>query len=251
MLDGNSHLAGVGGGQNITKLLAKTSPISVITHQGIPNWNDATILDGQGAGQAKKWQSDKGVVLTNLGISGQTWRKMNGLDGYSSADVDGAWVDGKINVLFAWEGTNSMASPNNRLPADAIQDARDYIAARRALHPGWIILVGTVAPRQAADQAATTALNQKIDTYNNLLRAQYKDMGANGLFDIRAPGSWFNFPDYLMSTFDTSAAATGTYWAGGEDISTGGAGHVHFSSEGNMYLVNAFILPALKRLSRR
>jgi hypothetical protein len=233
--DGNSHIAGVGGAQNIPRLLAKTAPISVATHLT----PDATSL-GTGI-----WQSDKGVKVTNLGVSGQTWRKMNGLDTGSAADVDGAWVDGKVNVLLAWEGTNSITL-GLRTPAQTIQDASDYIAARRALHPGWKIVIGTVAPRQlSSSQTDTDALNANIDAYNVLLRAQYRSMGADALFDVRQAGSEFNFSDYLNATFEAAAAdASTTLWASGE---TGA--HTHFSSNGNAYIVNTFAMPAIQSLS--
>lgn len=239
VLDGNSHIYGIGGAQNIPRVLAKTAPISVVTHPITVSY-DATPLGGS---PTNKWQSDKGIIVWNFGVSGESWRKMNGLDGGGGAALtDAAWVDGKVNVLLAWEGTNSLVS--GRTPEWAISDATDYIAARRALHPGWKIIVGTVAPRQVSTQAGTDSLNASIDAYNTLLRAQYLSMGADVLFDVRAAGSQLNLPDYLNATFEAAAAdASTTLWASGEV-----GGHTHFSSNGNVYIVNTFIMPALQSL---
>jgi hypothetical protein len=239
----------VGAVQGFCRVLAKTAPISNST--AINFLPDATSLDGQGAA-SKKWKSDKGVYVTNCGVAGETWRKMMGLDGGSgAADTDAAWQNGMTNVLLAWEGTNSITL-GGRTPAQALSDAKDYITARRAVHPGWIVIVGTVPPRQAADQTTTNTLNANIDAYNVLIRQQYKSIGANGLFDVRAVGSKFNWvdangnPDYSISTFEAHATEPNTIWASGE---TGA--HVHFNSDGSAYIINNFVAPALRRLPRR
>ena len=116
-------------------------------------------------------------TAANFGGSGQTTRQMNGLDGGSASDVDGAYVAGKKNILIAWEGTNSIdpvAAGRNGI--QAAQDMADYVAARIAIHPGWIILVMTTLPfiRAAWTQATTNAVNANVDTANSIMRANHR-----------------------------------------------------------------------------
>lgn len=260
--DGNSLFAGQGGGQNIPRVLAKTAPFSATTHP-ISQSYDATQLVN--TTNYVKWQTDKSVTVLNIAISGQTWRKMNGLDGYSAADVDGAWVAGKTNVLILWEGTNSISS--GRTAAQAIQDATDYITARQAAvnaaYPGkrWIILVGTCLPRQnsGTDQTLVDTLNATIDSYNALLRAQYKTMGAHGLFDVRQEGSPFNWympdgvtPDYRIATFEANCTGTSSLWQGTDFGWPSEAGaHTHLNSNGYVWVDYNCIIPAAVKLLRR
>lgn len=254
VVDGNSLVAGQGGGEDISKVLAKSQPLATYTAL-TPN---ATALGtSPNTGRTNKWQTDKGIIVTNFGINGQTWRQMNGLDGYSAADVDAAFVSSKTNVLVVWEGTNSITNMG-RTPAQAIQDATDYIAARQAAvnaaYPGqkWIVVIGTCLPRQvnpappADPQAATDALNAKLDTYNALIRSSYLAMGAKAYFDVRQSGGPFDFQNYLISTFEAAASASGTLWAASE---TGA--HTHLNSDGYTTVARNFIIPALRLLPAR
>jgi len=180
-----------------------------------------------------------GCTVSNFASAGHTTQQM--ISG--AGEVDAAWVDGKTNVLVAWEGTNSICNVG-RTAAQAAQDMADYIAGRLALHP-WIILLGTCLPRQTnAGQAATTAQNAVIEAYNALLRANYRAYGAKGMFDVRAAGSPFNLADYQMATFES--AYSSALWA---DSETGN--HIHLSSAGYHVLDDSFIEPALKRLPAR
>lgn len=234
VFDGNSLVAGQGGAQNMPRVLAKTFPVATATNIAV----DATSL---GTGW---WESSRGVRVRNLGINGQTWRQMNGLDGSSAADVDAVWVADKVNVLIAWEGTNAICNLG-RTAAQAAQDAADYIAARQATHP-WVVLIGTCLPRQRATQVDTDAKNSILDAYNALLRANYPAMGAKGLFDVRQAGSRFNLADYQAATFEAAAAEAGTLWASGES-----GEHVHLNSTGYIYVVDNCVIPALRRLPAR
>lgn len=196
-------------------------------------------------------------TITGLGVSGQTTRQMNGLDGQPSSDVDGAFVAGKTNVLVAWEGTNSICNVN-RTAAQAAQDMADYIAARQAYvaanRPGerpWIVLIGTCLPRQTAlGQAQTTAQNADpllgLDAYNALLRANYRSMGAKGLFDVRQAGSPFNIADYNYATFEALATSSGLW-----STTDAANDHIHLRGAGYDVLIDQFIAPALKRLPAR
>lgn len=181
-------------------------------------------------------------TIAQFAVSGQTTLQMSS----NAADIDGAWKDGKRNVLVVWEGTNSICNANPfRSAALAAGDMQAYIAARLALHP-WIVLVGTCLPRQTAmGQTQTTDQNTILDAYNALVRANYRAWGAKGLFDVRQAGSAFNVSDYQMASFETMADSTG-YWASGETNN-----HIHLSSPGYHHLIDNFIVPALKRLPAR
>jgi lysophospholipase L1-like esterase len=178
-------------------------------------------------------------TIRNVAVSGHTTQQM------MSHGADAYWVDGKVNVLVAWEGTNSICNAG-RAAAQAIQDMSDYVAARRAAHPGWIILGGTVLPRQTdLGQAQTTSQNAVIDAYNDLLRAQCRSMGMKALFDVRRSGSNFNLPDYNNATFEAALSAYGLL------ASNEVGNHIHLSGAGYAYLMSNFIVPALKRLPAR
>lgn len=237
VIDGNSMIYGIGGAQNITRILAKTAPIAVTTIP-ITQSGDATPLAGS---PTYKWQSTKGVILTHFGVSGQTWRQMNGLDGGSAADVDGAYDTNKAqNYLITYEATNALTVAH-RTVAQTIQDATDYATARRAAHPWKKIFAGTQPPRMnsSTNQSIVDADNLVLDQYNAYLLAHYKEMGFDGVFDVRQAGSPFNLPDYLIATFNAAAAAPNTVW------STGDTGHVHPSSTGYDYIVKQCIMPML------
>jgi hypothetical protein len=248
VLDGNSMMAFVGGAYNLTWLLAVTFPVASNTPAiGFAGNGGATPVAGSGS-PARKWVSNKGVTLNNLGISGQTWRKMDGLDGYSSADVDGAFVPGAFNILWAWEGTNSIAGGASGM--QAVSDATTYIAHRRAANPWNKIIGGTVPPRMdsSSDQTLVSNVNAQIDIYNAYLLANYKAMGFDAVFDVRQAGSPFNLPNYLLDTFNTNAAATATspYWA-----SDSNGIHVHLSNIGNDYVIRQCLAPVIRRLRRK
>jgi hypothetical protein len=248
VLDGNSMMANVGGGYNLTWLLAVTFPVATTTPAvGFSGNGGATPVAGSGS-PARKWNSDKGCLLTNLGISGQTWRKMDGLDGYSSADVDGAFVAGSYNILWAWEGTNSIVA-GGRTGMQAISDATTYIANRRAAHPWNKIVGGTVPPRMdsTTDQPTVDNFNQQIDIYNAYLLANYKSMGFDAVFDVRQAGSPFNLPDYQIATFNANAAQPNSpYWSADAN-----GLHIHLSNAGNDYVIRQCLAPLIRRLTRR
>jgi hypothetical protein len=235
--DGNSLVASTGPSQNVARCTAKVAPVSVAT-AGANFLPDATSVGTS----PLRYQSDKGILVTNLGIGGQSWRKMNALDGGSATDVDGAFNPAKTNLLITWEGTNSLTG--GRTVAQTVQDATDYVTARRAANPWAKIFTGTCLPRlnQSTDQAAVDADNLKLDQYNAYVLANYKAMGFDGVFDVRKAGSAFNLPDYNIQTFNDAAAAAGTYW-----VSSDPAGqHIHLNSDGYWYVVTTFVAPMLQ-----
>jgi lysophospholipase L1-like esterase len=165
-------------------------------------------------------------AITNLGIGGQTFRQMNGLDAGSSSDVDSAYVAGKKNILFVWEGCNTINK--GRTPQQAIADATDYIAARKAVHP-WIVVILNTLPFETS-----ASLNADLLTYNALLAQNYKAMGAALLVDVRQPGSPFAFTDYVAGNY------TSTYWYD----------QIHLNNTG-YGVIAQFIATAIKRLPAR
>ena len=173
--------------------------------------------------------------VTNLGGSGRTWRQMNGLDGGSAAAVDAAFDSAKTNVLFAWETTNSVFNAG-RTAAQTIQDAADYIAARRAAHPGWRIVLLTSIPRQPG-----LASNQAMASVDAAFLANYRVMGADAVVNVRRPGSYFNFADYADATF---ANDPNGYW------SEAAGGRVHLRDPAYQ-LIAGWCREAFKRLRAR
>lgn len=179
----------------------------------------------------------------NLGISGQTTRMMNGLDGGSTADVDAAFIPGKKNILIAWEGTNSEL--NGRTGTQWAQDMADYVAARIAANPGWIIVLMTTLPYILSNhsQAQTNQENADIEVANNIMRANYRSWGAKAIVDLRDVGSPFHLPDYTLASFE--AAGVVDLWSKVE----GAGNHLHLYDTGMAY-VAARCAGVLKRLRR-
>lgn len=148
-----------------------------------------------------------GATMANIGVSGQTLRKMNGLDGGSAADVDGEWSSGRRNVLVIWEATNSIHY-FGRTVAQGVQDLVDYIAARKAAHP-WQVVLLTCLPRFQADQGGVYGKDTQLVAFNARARAEYRSWGADVLVDVRAPGSVFDFDGTVSGNFDS----TQSLWA--------------------------------------
>lgn len=144
-------------------------------------------------------------ALQNLGVDGQTWRMMDGLDAGSSADVDAAWTVGKTNVLIAWEGTNSLQA--GRTVLQAVGDATTYLANRQAANSWDVRVIATAMPRGQADVASGTiaGMNALIDAWNTYIRANYIAMGFTHLIDVRTGNSPYNFNSYTAGDFTAAA----------------------------------------------
>ena len=224
-MDGNSLVLGQGGaGTTLPGVLSSLSPLL-------------------GAG----------VTVTNLGVGGQTTKNMDGLsDGASpstsTADVDGAFVGGRTNVLLVWEGTNDLYY--NGSAAAAAANLGAYIAHRKAAHP-WRVVLLTVIPR--LNNATTTAgdtdaaLNGKIDVLNATLRSTWRSLGADALADVAAPGTAYGA---LMTAGVWTPAAFDAAGAGGLYYTGDGAGvRVHQTAAGYTYLAS-LVAPALARLHK-
>lgn len=185
--------------------------------------------------------------VSNLGVSGQTIRQMNGLDGGSSADVDAAYATGKKNILFAWGGTNDI-DPNvaNLTGAQAAQNLADYITARLAAHPDWYIVVMTCLPfiYSGWSTATSAAVNAQVDAFNAAILANYRTWGARACLDLRAAGSAFDMQgDYSLANFNASVRAP--MWA---NEATGK--HIHLNDTGAAY-VAGLCAAVLKRVPAR
>lgn len=147
--------------------------------------------------------STSGASTHECGVGGQTWRHMNGLDGGSAADVDGAYVAGKRNVLIAWETTNLAAAGGT--PQSIADECAAYVAGRRALHPDWIVMVMTSLPRYAT---GNPALTQRLIDVDDIMRRTWRSMGIDYLFDTRARVPVLGFSGFDSADF----IATQTYW---------------------------------------
>jgi hypothetical protein len=175
-------------------------------------WDGNSLFAGMGASGPSGYTPAQAMALapfsgagawTNLGISGQTWRQMNGLDGGSSADVDAAWDASRRNVLITWEGTNAVFNVG-RTGLQAGGDAAAYFAARRAAHPQQWIVALTSLPRRGS-----TATCNELIAHDDYLRANWPSLGVDLLIDIRAEVPEFNF----LGDSDGPFVATQIYWA--------------------------------------
>lgn len=182
------------------------------------------------------------VPINNIGVGGSTWRMLNGLDGGDASDVDGSYVNGKTNILIAWEGTNTLRAPGATV-AQAWQDCINYCNARQAYvaanRPGqtpWVILLGTCLPLGANYQYGDPApINALIDTYNVTMRQNYR-LVAKGLFDVREVGSIF------AGDQGKSVITSGPYAQGDS---------MHSTWDGYGMVTTNQIIPALRRLPAR
>lgn len=170
-----------------------------------------------------------GAAMANVGISGQSWRMMNGLDTGSVSDVDGAWVSGKFNILVAWEATNSIAY-YGRTVSECVQDCVDYIAARKAVHP-WRVVLLTTIPRN-------NALDSSLRAWDALAKANYRAWGADVLIDVRR--ELLNF----SGENDASFSSTQPLW------SEGAAPWVHLTDAGYQMVAN-WVAEGLRRVPGR
>lgn len=172
-----------------------------------------------------------------LGVNGQTWRQMDGLDGGDSSKVDGAYIQGKVNILVAWETINS----GNRTVLQNVADARSYIANRLALHPDWRIVLVTSLPVESwRGERETLALNARLQAVDDIFRASYRDMGAEALIDVRAPGSPWRYSGFTPADFDATQELW--YTADGARVHPNDAGYA---------LITEWVIQALERLIPR
>lgn len=194
-------------------------------------WEGNSLVSGVGStgGQTLPLQSSSnapiantGTGITNLSVSGSTWAAMEA----RASGVNAAWVNGKTNILVLWEHVNSICAGG--LTAQQSANAmRDYIAARRAVHP-WIVVGLTMIPCEGyigvmTTQALRDQYNSIMTTCDNLVRADPAAYGLDALVDVRQTGSVFAIPAFLPANFD----ATGAIWseAAGSRVHLNNAGY--------------------------
>lgn len=175
-------------------------------------------------------QATQGVA-----VGGHSYRMMNGLDGGSAADVDGAYDGSKYCVLSIWDGTNSIGS--GRTAQQAADDLYDYIVARKAAHAWDAIIVTDTIPRWeplvsgawgGTNQTGVDEYNRQLVLHNEILAKNWRDMGITCLVQMRTGGSPFgDFPDWTYATFERQQ--TLPLWSTAEPVANI---HTHLSNAG-------------------
>jgi hypothetical protein len=174
-------------------------------------WDGNSLVAGAGADNTTRCSAQvanlppvagSGAATANIGVSGQTWRQMNGLDSGLTTDVESAWISGKKNVLICWETRNSIFT--GRTWQQAVQDGIDYIAARRLSKVWHSVILINCLPSYALDGKA-----EALDSANAYMAANFRAMGADILIDVQTPGSPFRFTGNSMLPFQL----TQSLWA--------------------------------------
>jgi len=207
-----------------------------------PSVNTKIIVDGNSifAGHAgtqmgtllaaSSYFSGTEATIVNYAISGQTWQMMNGIGG-SATDVDGAFVALKTNILICMETTNAVGN-TNRTGAECYQDAVNYLAARKAAHPTLKIALCSALPRDGV----AGFKNTNISICDDLMRANYRAIGADIFIDFRSGSSPFNHSGTVAQAF----IDTQSIWAET-------SGWLHPNTAGQTIMAN-IITTALRRL---
>lgn len=146
------------------------------------------------------------ITISNKAHNGYSIQQLAGTIANGAgapADVDGSYVNGKINFLFFWELTNNIHN-DGRTGAQTIADATAYIQARQAYvaanRPGqkpWRVILMTGLPRGDHYGSVFTGPQAEIEMEycNNYIRQHYRDMGAVAYVESRRPGGPFDFTD--------------------------------------------------------
>ena len=159
-----------------------------------------------------------------INIAQDGWTITNMIASGSSADA--TFDPTKKNILIAWEGNNEIDNLG-KTPQQAIDKMTQYCAERLAVHP-WLIVMATNIPK-----TTDAVINGKHIVYDNLLKANYRAMGAKICIDFASVGGAFAF-DY------TNSANFGLYQAD----------TVHPNPTGNFELAKIFAA-ALRRVPKR
>lgn len=131
-----------------------------------------------------------GIPVTNFGVGGSTYKANNSMTARAGA-VDAAYVPGKKNILFLWEGTNTIWNDDTLSGAAVAQQAGEYNLARKAAHPDLKIITLTTIPRYYTSGpygADLVRANNVLIDYNNYLKAHQQELGIDLLIDTRASG---------------------------------------------------------------
>lgn len=129
-------------------------------------------------------RSSSGV--TNLGLGGQTTRKMRGLDGGSEADVIAAYNPALQNVLICSEVRNQITLGGTNPDVRAmVTDFWTYCDARRA--QGYLVIVWDILPTNGSSSSGLDAIqfNSALHKARQYIQAEWH-LHAEGYFDPRA-----------------------------------------------------------------
>lgn len=183
------------------------------------SWTDygAPCFPGESYGTGAKYPAQllalspwatNGAIITYRATSGQTTAQMIAggacaMDGSGTRTAASTYVDGQLsgtrpNILVAWEIGNDLYFNGNT--TDAYDRIVSYCQARRTA--GWKVVVGTALYRQFGSGPTPagdtwSAYNAKIDTVNNLVRANWTDF-ADAIADI---GARSEFADPTNTTY--------------------------------------------------
>lgn len=189
----------------------------------------------------------------NVAIGGQDTDDM-----MFASDVNAAFDNAKINVLFVQEGTNQNSTGDSA--ATNCQKLLDYIAARRAARAWAAVVVATAPPAYLGDQvsqATTDEWNARLDAYNALLRSRYREQ-ADHLIETRCAGSPYDqarYPDYNKSTFFSTAVINGisnnAAWITENPAGSVPNQKIHYTAAGIISLAPFFAAQLLRTPVRR
>lgn len=110
-------------------------------------------------------------------------------------------------LFIYWLGTNDLAYDDSLSGADAWARVVARLSAFRAKFPAVKLALCSIIKRSEA-----SALNNRINDFNVLMRANYAAAGADGLIDFEA-----NVPQVNIATGNTANA---TYYTDGTHITT-------------------------------
>lgn len=182
------------------------------------------------------------VTCINRGSPGSKW---SDLMGEGVASIDPLFVAGKHNVLVVWEGTNTIKN-NGYNGTACYNNAANYTAARLAARE-WIIVHMTMIPCRYSTftDANADSVASATNTYNDLLRANWRGMGAKALVDLGQIGSPFVPPSNNSTTAFSAMTYNGSpIWTPSE------AQWVHLNDNGYA-AVAALVSATLMRLRAR
>jgi lysophospholipase L1-like esterase len=119
------------------------------------------------------------ATVTNKGVNSQTSAQM---EADAVTDIDSHLQPGKLNILIAWELTNSLYF--RRTVQQAFTDFKTYCLHRK--QAGWKVVVITALYRNhiASDGTSIAVFNGEINQVNDSLKAKYKTF-SDVLVDVR------------------------------------------------------------------
>lgn len=138
--------------------------------------------------QVQTMQPANGVLCRNFGVSGINITTMRNK---AATTVDTKYAPGQLNILFAWEATNTAWGNKNLTGEDIALQMKAYCQERLAVFPGLKIVLMTTLPRYNTDGAWGANLaagNAVLAAYNAYIKTNYRDMGASYVLDVRASG---------------------------------------------------------------